>query len=540
MRGPSGCLRVIATVLAATLFFAGCSDDDRGAGGPSTPVTDSTPSASASAAPPPDVTPVRGATATFTSGVAAGDVTSTTAVLWTRAEGGDFVSVSLSDVTDDGSAGFARVYNVDTSAARDYTVNVQVDGLTPDRLYQYVFRAGDAESLPGRFRTAPDPATSRPLRFVFSGDSDGTRRADGTPPYNEFEVLATANTEQPAFFLYVGDTIYADRDPIASTLDGYRAKYRENRGYPSLENLLRGTSVYAAWDDHEVVNDFAGATVDRAMFEAGRQAFREWMPLAGDDTPERMYRSVRWGRDAELILLDARSFRSGSAAPDCVPAGGDNPDPVPALAAPSTPGEIRALRTLVGLAETLPPGCAEAIDSPARTILGETQKAWLKERLRDSDATWKVVVTSVPVQALLALPYDRWDGYAAERRELLEFIRDEAIDNVVFLSTDFHANIFGPVRIDPFDQQAPPVAFEAIVGPIATDTLQQDIVDVLGEAAAGVFGPFLTGIARVDCAELDAYAYGLVDVDPPAGTMTITAKDRGGRALCTAILEEHP
>jgi phosphodiesterase/alkaline phosphatase D-like protein len=192
------------------------------------------------------------------------------------------------------------------------------------------------------------------------------------------------------------------------------------------------------------------------------------------------------------------------------------------------------VRQIAQLPATLDDECLDLWLDPATSMLGIEQKQWLFDRLRESDATWKIVATSVPVQALLFAPYDRWEGYPAERREVLEFIRDNAIENVVFLSTDLHANVFGPVRIDPFTDPAP-VAYEAIVGPIAAETLEQDIVDVLGEGGAGLLDAFLTGIVGVDCARLDSFAYGLVEAD--ASTLTITAKDEDGRVLCGKTLE---
>jgi phosphodiesterase/alkaline phosphatase D-like protein len=135
---------------------------------------------------------------------------------------------------------------------------------------------------------------------------------------------------------------------------------------------------------------------------------------------------------------------------------------------------------------------------------------------------------------LLFAPYDRWEGYAAERRELLSFIRDEGIDNVVFLTTDFHANIFGPVRIEALDDSEP-IAYEAIAGPIATNSFKGDIVEVVGDAAAGAVDVFLRELLNVDCVELDEYSYALVELD--SQTMRIAAKDDTGSELCSVELE---
>lgn len=478
------------------------------------------------------ITPVRGTTATFTSGVASGDVTATSAVLWTRAEGGDAVTVEISA---DASFSNARSLPATTSSARDFTVKVKADGLTPGTRYAYRFRAGDAVSPAGSFVTAPDAGTSAPLHFVFSGDSDGSRKADGTPPYNNFEVLDAAAKEQPAFFLYFGDTIYADRPPVATTLSGYRAKYRENRGYPALTSILAGTSTYNTWDDHEVVNDFAPPTVDTGELAAGRQAFREYLPIddsGGIDSP--MYRSFHWGSDADLILLDERSYRSAEATGPC--STGGRPDPLPGAAAPGVPDSARQGRGLLGLPADVPAGCLDALNDPSRTLLGATQKQWLKEQLTASKATWKVIVNEVPIQQIIALPYDRWEGYAAERQEILSFIRDQHVKNVVFLTTDLHGNVFGPVRLDLFNDPTP-VAYEAVVGPIATATLKQEIASAISDTAANLFAPLLLSVVKADCASIDTYSYGSVDIDPAAGTLTVTARDALGAALCTKTLQ---
>jgi alkaline phosphatase D len=464
--------------------------------------------------------------------VASGDVSATSAVLWTRAEGADALRVELS--TEPAFAS-PRVEQSSTSPQHDFTVKAKVDALTPSTRYYYRFRAGDSVSPTGTFVTAPDASASAPLHFVFSGDSDGSRKPDGSSPFNNFEVLDAALKEEPAFFLYFGDTIYADRAPAATTLDGYRAKYRENRGYPALTRILAGASTYNTWDDHEVVNDFTPSTVDGSELAGGRQAFREYLPIddsAGDASP--MYRSFRWGRDVDLILLDERSYRSPEASSACAVAG--RPDPLPGAAAPGVPDSARQGRGLLGLPPGLPQGCLEAINDPGRTLLGDTQKQWLKDQLKSSVAAWKVIVNEVPVQQIIALPYDRWEGYAAERTEILSFIRDNAIKNVVFLTTDLHANVFGPVRMDLF-ADPDPIAYEAVVGPIATYTLKAEIAAAISQNAADLFAPLLLGVVKVDCAMVDNYAYGSVDVDPAGGTLTITARDAAGAALCTKTLK---
>ena len=467
---------------------------------------------------------------TFEDGVASGDVTNDGAVLWTRAQGAASVTA---EVATDPSFDGAVTLEAETAASRDFTVKVRATDLDADTRYYYRFRSGDTLSPEGTFVTAPDASVSKPLRFVFSGDSDGARLEDGTPPFNEFEVLDAAAADDPAFFLYFGDTIYADTEPYAEDLAGFRRKYRENRGYEALRNILAATSTYNMWDDHEVYNDYAGTEVDAALFEEAEQAFREYMPIDDEANPDTLYRTFRWGADLEMIVLDERSYRDYSAVEDCREDDDTPADPLPAAAFDGAPDAIRGIREFTGLPEELPPGCQETIKDPDRTMLGARQKEYLFDWLSGTDATWKVIVNPVPIQSLLFQPYDRWEGYAAEREEILTFIRDEGIDNVVFLTTDFHANIFGAVRVEPL--AGAPVAYEAVAGPIAKSLFKADIADVVGEAGADAVDGFLRGLLQVDCAVTDAYSYGLVEVG--AERIRISARDDTGDEMCSVELE---
>ena len=87
---------------------------------------------------------------------------------------------------------------------------------------------------------------------------------------------------------------------------------------------MKSTSTYPLMDDHEIVNDYDGKTVDPARYAAGRQAFVEWMPIretgllhdpscAGDP----LYRTVKWGKDVELFITDQRSCRDADVAAIC-------------------------------------------------------------------------------------------------------------------------------------------------------------------------------------------------------------------------------
>lgn len=459
----------------------------------------------------------------FPQGVASGDVTPAAATLWTRANRETTLTLEIN--------GEAR-QQISVTAESDFTAKVRVDSLTPATAYTYRWRDGDAVSEEGKFRTAPEPSAASRVKFAFSGDSDGTL-VNGEPGVNKFEVLDAIRAENPDFFLYLGDTVYADsarrgaRGPSA-TLEDYRENYRVNRGYEALRKLLAATSSYVQWDDHEVRNDYDAETVPKDLVAFGRQAFFEYMPVEVPATDATgcvgapLYRTFRWGAAVELFILDERSCRSANAEPQCTISGQPRGDLAPTL--PSL------VRLLAGLPIAPPPGCLDAINRPNRTLLGAAQMAQFREALLKSTARFKLVISQVAISSLYAYPYDRWEGYGAERMGFIEFLRAQTnLRGVIFLTTDMHANIIQEVSTDRLTN-APTVTTEFITGPIATDTLQREL------GAAG-FPPALLGQFRgllgADCAEFDTFGYGLVEVDPEAGSVTVSLKDASGNVLGT-------
>jgi alkaline phosphatase D len=362
--------------------------------------------------------------------VTVGDVTPTSAVVWARS------TAPLSvDVVADGAVDGQTVSPV---RGPDLTGRAVVRGLRAATRYRYRVHGG-GDVVTGTFVTAPEPADRRPLTFLWSGDLGGggfCRLVDGGYPI--FRAMARHRAD---FFLFVGDTIYADRpcnrpgtvrgaEFVATTLAEFRARHRYNREDPAAQAFLRTTSVYAIWDDHEVRNDFAGPT--DPLMPVGRQAFLDYWPVAtAADDPARLYRSVRWGGLAELFILDTRQYRS--------------------------PNTER--------------------DGPDKTMLGAGQRRWLVEAVTASTATWKVIVSSVPLgyptgrrerrdswtgATPFGLPDEKGTGFASERDAILGRLRDAGVKNLVVLTADVHhAEI---IRHEP----TPGFAFhELIAGPLS-------------------------------------------------------------------------
>jgi alkaline phosphatase D len=368
-------------------------------------------------------------------GIAVGDVSATGALLWVRTDGPAVVQIKWAPPAlwekvsklATAIAPVSRTVLLTTTAEADYTLSIPLEGLAAATRYRYhilIERGGKSENLRqlrlaamGEFTTLPDAIDSVPVTFAWSADLGGQGRCrQGAAGYPIFDVMRRRGLD---FFLFLGDTVYSDgpcpappnepgADFVATTLDEYRARHRYQRGAEALRRLLESVPVYVIWDDHEVRNDFAGPFDDR--MPTGRQALREYWPIASPpDDPNRLYRSVRYGKDLELFILDTRQYRSRNADPD----------------------------------------------GPAKTMLGPAQLKWLLDGLSASTATWKIIATSVP----LSVPKggagysDGWaagpnaPGFERERQVLVEAIVQRRLKNVVFLGGDVHyaqANTYDP------------------------------------------------------------------------------------------------
>ncbi len=368
-------------------------------------------------------------------GIAVGDVSATGAVLWLRTNGPAMVQVEWAKPTvwdavsrsETARTTVSRTVQFTTTEESDYTLSIPLRELIPATRYRYQVlvdrREGPGRSeqarlaARGEFTTLPDIISSASVTFAWSADLGGQGRCrQGTAGYPIFDVMRQQDLD---FFLFLGDTIYSDNacpsppnepgaDFVATTLDEYRARHRYQRGAASLRRLLEVVPVYVTWDDHEVRNDFSGPFEDR--MPSGRRALRDYWPIEfPPDDPNRLYRSVRYGADVELFILDTRQYRSRNVDRD----------------------------------------------GPDKTMLGAEQMQWLIEGLTHSSATWKVIATSVPLSVPKGgLGYsDGWaagpdaPGFERERQVIVHAILSRKIRNVVFLAGDVHyvqANAYDP------------------------------------------------------------------------------------------------
>jgi alkaline phosphatase D len=433
----------------------------------------------------------------FPDGVTAGEVTARSAMLWTRAARPGRVRVDVAT-----GAAFHLVYQAVHRARKrnDNTVRVAIDGLVPNRDYRYRFCIPSHRSCSrrGEFTTAPRPSSDRTIRFAFSGDETGVSAPGEDQPYwGRMKVFKTMASEGNDFNIDFGDVIYSDPEvPGAKTARSVKAKRRMYRKKLAVHNMrtIRATAgLYNHWDDHEFINDFSIPEDGRRLYNRGVRAFRDYEPITF--TRKRgIYRTFRWGKNLELFFLDERSFRDAKASHKGVC---DNPSTGEPDLAPTAPQATRNLFAVLipSLAQPVSQACKNKINSPHRTFLGKAQLGRFLNAVEDSNARWKVVMNEDPIQQFYGLPYDRWEGYAYERLQLLNALQSRNVDRLVFLTTDTHAAFANVVRErtlagDAAPSNAPPTPQDTpyqdfVIGPVATTPFWQEIDEVTGDDGNG-------------------------------------------------------
>ena len=448
------------------------------------------------------------------NGIASGDTTQNSTVLWARSTFPGQITFEYSTDPEFNTVIGTVTANVDNI---NVPVKVEIEGLTAGTEYYYRVTDAAGDTAIGEFETSAEAGTRAGLRFGVSGDWRGE--------ISPYPAISNADESDLAFFVEHGDTIYADfpspavlnedgtQKQQAETLDEFRAKHSEVYGTRFGENtwadLRASTSILATIDDHEVINDFAGGEPaaddtrfpeteglinDTQLYENGLQAFQEYNPLrdefygnTGDERTEgerKLYRNNTYGSDAAVITLDNRSFRDKAL---------DNPDSTTlAIELASGVDQTTAFSNFV-FNEVIP--FETAAFDPTRTMLGQTQLEDLKQDLLKAEQdgiTWKFVMVPEPMQALGPLlgPSDRFDGYLNERTEILKFVEDNDIDNVVFIAADIHGTLVNNLTYQeqPGGPQIATSAFEVTTGSVAFDAPFGQSV-VAGAAQAGFISP---------------------------------------------------
>jgi alkaline phosphatase D len=399
--------------------------------------------------------------------VASGDPTPDGVVLWTRVSvaAGATVPVEWAVATDDALKDPVASGSATAAPEGDHTVHVTLSGLRPATTYWYGFSVGGNHSPLGRTRTLPpaDDGTGR-LRL---GIVCCAHYATGY--FNAYARLAERDVD---LVVHLGDYIYeaeANREQWTRshrprgrclTLPDYRARHGQYKSDPDLQLLHARHPMVAVWDDHELAGnawwDGAAGHDPRSDGDwprrraAAVRAYREWMPsrLPDPSDPFRIWRTVRLGRLADLVMLDTR------------------------LAGRERPAAGR--RPVVGVRRR------------NRTLLSQEQWEWLEEELAGESGRWTVLTSQVvvaPIHLLAAggaagrrlgatgggliVNSGQWDGYPRERDRLLRLLAQRR-GRALVVSGDLHSSWVA--RLAAEDGRGEPLAPEFTVPAVSAPT----------------------------------------------------------------------
>jgi len=475
-------------------------------------------------------------------GAIVGDVTSTSAVLWSRTDRPARLRVEW---VGERSGEPVRVAGPLATSRRDFTAQVVLDGLPPGATITAALRFEDdatgASSDPvlTTFRTAPiTGGRARDVRFVWSADLGGQGWGID-PERGGYRIFQTIAARDPDLFLMAGDRIYADdtlaperalpdgttwknltipaTSAVAETLQDLRDRYRYHQADDAWRDFGARTGMIATWDDHEVVDNWAPDTWlhdDRyalhdvnTLISRARQAWGEYTPMRPFDLDwARIYRHIPYGPLLDVFVLDTRSYRFEN---------GDN---------------------------------HQAYPRPEAAWMGRAQLGWLKRAMRRSTGRWKVVLMPQPISMLIWNDWKKKEGYDGvangpgaplgrehEVEELLRFLHDERLNNVVFLSADVHFTAAVHFHPDRANFQGFTPFWEFVTGPLHAGCYGPCELDP-------TFGPELRfqrtapeGQAGIGPASPYQF-FGEVTISEATGALTVRLIDIDGGLLHTETL----
>lgn len=405
----------------------------------------------------------------------------------------------------------------------------------------------------GRFVVPPDPVRGdghelgrarTGIRFVWGGDTAGQGWGIN-PAFGGMKIYEAMRQRAPLFFVHSGDNIYADGPipesivaehgqvwnnivtpqvgKVAETLDEFRGRYRYNLMDENVRRFSAEVPQIWQWDDHEVTNNWSDSkdlSRDARYAEKnvpllvarGARAFLEYAAIRPFDVREsqRVYRRYSYGPLLDLFVLDMRSYRGPNSAN----------------------------------LQTTP--------SSQTAFLGREQLDWLKAGLERSPAVWKVIAADMPLglnvgDGLTAEGLAKWEAVAngesgapkgreLEFVELLGFLKERRVGNVVWLTADVHycaAHYYDPAKAAFKDFDG---FWEFVAGPLNAGTFGPNRLD-------GTFGPHVVFVKAPPPgqANLSPYSglqfFGEVNIDARSRTLTVDLRDINGASVFSQTLQ---
>lgn len=407
-------------------------------------------------------------------------------------------------------------------------VRVMFQDLSNERVF--------SEPVTGHFRTAAQG--KRNIRFLWSGDTAGQGWGIN-PEVGGMRIYETMRQQRPDFFIHSGDNIYADGpiqeyklaengrkwrnivipevEKVAETLTEFRGRYKYNLLDENVRRFNAEVPQIWQWDDHEVVNNWSDSkdlSADARYTEKnvplliarGSRAFLEYAPMRyhSIEESERVYRHIPYGKLLDVIVLDMRAYRGPNSANRQTQAG------------------------------------------PETAFLGAEQIEWFKQRLKNSKAVWKVVAIDMPIGLVVGDGVDKFENMAngegpalgreLEMVEILRFIKNRRIKNVVWFTADVHycaVHYYDPNKAQ-FQDFLP--FWEFVSGPLNAGSFGPNTLD-------NTFGPQVVFQKHPPAANYSPFAglqfFGQVDIDAYSAEMTVRLKDINGAVVYAKTLEPN-
>jgi len=305
---------------------------------------------------------------------------------------------------------------VDAKSQYDYIARAQFKTLKAGGRYEIRTRIGrsvdDLEKGPvANFKSLPGKGKAEPVQFVvvtgmnygkFHGDDRIDRAThlkhnntelpasySGPDKHLGYPALVSILKVKPDFFVGTGDNVYYDtpKDPRAETIPELRQKWHEQFVQPRYRDLFAKVPTYWEVDDHDYRIDDGDNSGDHdPSVEVAQQMMYEQLPYAPmGDTSTKTYRTHRISKDLQIWFVENRIYRS------------DN----------------------------------NMTDGPDKSIWGTEQKAWLKQTLSASDATFKLMISPNPMigpdDARKFDNHTNFGGFRHERDEFFKWLKDSGV-----------------------------------------------------------------------------------------------------------------
>jgi alkaline phosphatase D len=472
-------------------------------------------------------------------GVASGDITSGNAIIWSRSDRPSRMIVEYD--TSESLGNVQRIIGPTALETSDYTARINLAKLPAGQQIFYRVTFQDLANtniysapVTGTFRT---PSTSkRDIFFAWSGDTAGQGWGIN-PEWGGMKIYESMRRLYPDFFIHSGDTIYADnpilaevklddgsiwknlttpeKSKVAETLAEFRGNFTYNLLDENVRRFNAQVPQLVQWDDHETRNNwFPGQMLtddDRYTVKScdvlsarAKRAFIEYMPIRLDaSAPEQIYRSFNYGSSLDIFMLDKRSYRG-----------------------PNTPNR-------------------QTVESEETAFLGNIQIRWLKNKLQKSKATWKIIASDMPIGLVISDGKSNFEncangdgpalGRELEIADLLRFIKQKNIRNVVWLTADVHyaaAHYYDPGKAQ-FTEFKP--FWEFVAGPLNAGNFGPNKLD-------NTFGPQVkfnsipAGLKQNTPPTEGFQFFGTVKIDGASSVMTVAIHNLEGKVIYSVDL----